>query len=253
MKWGGARSWVYFGPIGFQSSELAKVGGLLMAAFVLASRRKEKSILPTAAIAAGALVLPALLIILQNDLGTALVFVGLMPVLALCGGVPLRIVGLLILFPICRVPDNPQLAGCLGVYGSSWDYRMVWNTKPHLGGCRSGRQRNDHRRRQLCAAVCPATASGCPYCLIFQIPKRTNTGPMSVSTSCNPKQALGSGGWVGLGFRQGTQTQGRYIPEQSTDFCILRHRRGMGVYWRDPGLITLCCTNASFALAGKSD
>ena len=74
----GARSWVYFGPFGFQSSELAKVGTLLMAAFILSSRKGgiESTALPMV----GVLALPAILVILQNDLGTALVFVGLIPI-----------------------------------------------------------------------------------------------------------------------------------------------------------------------------
>jgi rod shape determining protein RodA len=32
--------------------------------------------------------------------------------------------------------------------------------------------------------------------------------------------AIGSGGWGGKGFMQGTQTQGSYVPEQSTDFVF---------------------------------
>ena len=34
------------------------------------------------------------------------------------------------------------------------------------------------------------------------------------------KTAIGSGGLFGQGFMQGSQTQGRYIPEQSTDFIF---------------------------------
>jgi len=78
----GARSWVYIGSIGFQSSELAKAGALLMSAFMLASRIKSNRISSNSAlITIGILGLPTLLIILQNDLGTALVFIGLIPIL----------------------------------------------------------------------------------------------------------------------------------------------------------------------------
>ena len=34
------------------------------------------------------------------------------------------------------------------------------------------------------------------------------------------KAAIGSGGLTGKGFMEGTQTQGRYVPEQSTDFIF---------------------------------
>ena len=34
------------------------------------------------------------------------------------------------------------------------------------------------------------------------------------------KAAIGSGGLLGKGFMEGTQTQGAYVPEQSTDFIF---------------------------------
>ena len=32
--------------------------------------------------------------------------------------------------------------------------------------------------------------------------------------------AIGSGGWTGKGFLEGTQTKGDFVPEQSTDFIF---------------------------------
>ncbi len=216
---GGARSWIYLGPVGFQSAELAKVGVLLMAALVLASRRKENSIMNAAMIAAGVLALPALLIVLQNDLGTALVFVGLTPVLALCGGIPLRIIGLLILFPI---------AGYLAIL--SWQAALGFTVLVGIIAWYGTRSRVWMAAGVVASAMTFGIATfALQYVLqphqvariaSFSNPEadeyRTNVGFHLVQS----KAALGSGGWFGLGFRQGTQTQGRYIPEQSTDFVF---------------------------------
>ncbi len=216
---GGARSWVYFGPIGFQSSELAKVGGLLMATFVLASKRKDLFTLPTALIGTGVLVLPALLIVLQNDLGTALVFLGLIPILALCSGVPLRIVGLLILCPISGYLAilNWQIAlgftalvGIIAWFGTRsrlWLSVSVLASAITIGGATFALQHvlQPHQVARIASFSNPDAEE-----------YRTNVGFHLVQS----KAALGAGGWFGLGFQQGTQTQGRYIPEQSTDFVF---------------------------------
>jgi len=88
---GGARSWIGFGPIGFQPSELAKLATALMLARYLAGINARVlsfgQILATGAIVGG----PMALIALQPDLGTAAMFVPMVAGMLLVGGVPLRI------------------------------------------------------------------------------------------------------------------------------------------------------------------
>ena len=213
----GARSWVYFGPFGFQSSELAKVGTLLMAAFILSSRKGgiESTALPMV----GVLALPAILVILQNDLGTALVFVGLIPILWLWAGIRLRVVGLLIIFPIAgylTILDWTIALGFTVVVGI-----IAWFTTRSPAWVTFG----------VLAGV--ITLGGASFALnaVFQ-PHQV----ARIESFLNPeadeyragvgfhlvqsKAALGSGGWFGEGHMKGSQTQGRYIPEQSTDFVF---------------------------------
>lgn len=213
----GARSWVYFGPFGFQSSELAKVGTLLMAAFILSSRKG--SIESTALPMVGVLALPAILIILQNDLGTALVFVGLIPILWLWAGIRLRVVGLLVIFPIAgylTILDWTIALGFTAVVGIiAWfaTRSRVWVTLGVLAGVIT-----------LGVASFALNAVFQPHQVAriesFLNPEadeyRAGVGFHLVQS----KAALGSGGWFGEGHMKGSQTQGRYIPEQSTDFVF---------------------------------
>ena len=213
----GARSWVYFGPFGFQSSELAKVGTLLMAAFILSSRKGgiESTALPMI----GVLALPAILVILQNDLGTALVFVGLIPILWLWAGIRLRVVGLLIIFPIAgylTILDWTIALGFTAVVGIiAWftTRSPAWVTLGVLAGVIT-----------LGVASFALNAVFQPHQVAriesFLNPEadeyRAGVGFHLVQS----KAALGSGGWFGEGHMKGSQTQGRYIPEQSTDFVF---------------------------------
>ena len=213
----GARSWVYFGPFGFQSSELAKVGTLLMAAFILSSRKGgiESTALPMV----GVLALPAILVILQNDLGTALVFVGLIPILWLWAGIRLRVVGLLIIFPIAgylTILDWTIALGFTAVVGI-----IAWFTTRSPAWVTFG----------VLAGVITLGVASCALNAVFQ-PHQV----ARIESFLNPeadeyragvgfhlvqsKAALGSGGWFGEGHMKGSQTQGRYIPEQSTDFVF---------------------------------
>ncbi len=81
----GARSWYNFGSFGLQPSEFAKFGtALAMASFLAAYRGQVKNVV-TWFQAAGLFLLPAVLIMLQPDAGSALVFTGLTLVLYRAG------------------------------------------------------------------------------------------------------------------------------------------------------------------------
>ncbi|MCY4159876.1 MAG: FtsW/RodA/SpoVE family cell cycle protein [Bacteroidetes bacterium] len=203
---GGARSWVYLGPFGFQSSELAKVGSLLMSAFVLTSRMKANNTSNSALIVSGILGLPALLIILQNDLGTALVFAGFIPILWLCSGVPLRIVGLIIIFPVI---------GYIAIL--SWQLALGFTAVAGLTAWFATRELKWATAAALVGAITVGTASFALQSVLqphhvarivsFSNPEadeyRAGVGFHLVQS----KAALGSGGWLGRG-------------EQSTDFVF---------------------------------
>lgn len=69
----GAQRWLGIGPFRMQPSELAKLGTVLALARYLGTRREEVRSLRTFLVALGLAALPLVLILVQPDLGTALV------------------------------------------------------------------------------------------------------------------------------------------------------------------------------------
>jgi rod shape determining protein RodA len=177
----GARSWLVL-PAGFQlqPAELAKVAVVVGLALVLVERRPGETTAahePTSGDVVLALSLAALpvgLVLLQPDLGTALVLVVVvLAVLALAGARARWLVGLL-------------AAGVL-----------VTAAAVQLGVL------DDYQVDRFAAFADPALdPRGVGY----------NTGQARI--------AVGAGGLTGAGLFEGTQTRGRFIPEQQTDFIF---------------------------------
>ncbi len=92
----GARRWFALGPIQFQPSELMKIALVLYAARYLADHPKRmrgfrQAVMPIAVVAGPA----CLLIVVEPDLGTALVVAFTITTLLLAAGLPIRYLGLL--------------------------------------------------------------------------------------------------------------------------------------------------------------
>jgi len=208
------------GPLRLQVSELAKVGTVLAVAQLLSSQRVgTMGNVRFALRAVGLIVLPAVLIIMQNDMGTALVFFGLVPIMLFWSGIPISVVLLML---------SPAIAGYLALvympaaiaFAILFTLGMWWYTHERymvaLGALFTGGV----------AAVVTFVLTNIlqPYqvdrLLSFTNPEaeqyRQGVGFHLVQS----KAAIGSGGLWGKGFMQGTQTQGSYVPEQSTDFVF---------------------------------
>jgi cell division protein FtsW len=94
----GARRWLGAGPVQFEPSELMKLSLVLYAAHVLSSgrateRRPRAMLKPLLLVTAGA----CGLVVLQPDLGTAIILVFVVVTVMVAAGVPLRTLGLLAL------------------------------------------------------------------------------------------------------------------------------------------------------------
>ena len=218
---GGATSWFELGGFKFQPSEFAKfTTALALAKYYNTLHVKRISLqdkLKTYAI----IILPFLLIILQNDLGTALVYAAFILVLyreGLSGNILIFGIIIAILFLLTLVIEKTilisilatialliyllsrrkkkELLLILGVLISctafifSVDYIFNDVLAPH------------HRKRINILLGKEFDPHGAGYNLI------------------QSKIAIGSGGFSGKGFLNGTQTRFDFVPEQSTDFIF---------------------------------
>lgn len=213
----GTRSWIFIGPFSLQSSELAKVGTMLAIAHLFGSAREQASVLGRTFLGVGLLLLPAALIILQNDTGTALVFVGAAPFILFWSGIPLSIVAIIV---------SPPIVGYLAVVHlpTAISFAVVFAFVMFLGT----------RQRSLAIAslvIAGGTAGLASFALarvlqphqVARIVSFLDPEAYRFTSGFHVIQAraaIGSGGLTGKGFMQGTQTQMAFVPEQSTDFVF---------------------------------
>lgn len=215
----GAKAWLAIGPIRLQVSELAKVGTVLAVAQLLSTHRPNTQTIRYAVISVGLIILPAILIVLQNDMGTALVFFGLVPIMLFWSGLPLATVLLMVMpaltgyFAIVSMPIAIAIAVLfpLGMYFYTRERWLAGLAAVFTTGT-------------IGVITLALTKVLKPYqvarILSFTNPEapqyRKDVGFHLVQS----KVAIGSGGLTGKGLGEGTQTQGAYIPEQSTDFAF---------------------------------
>lgn len=215
----GAKSWISLGPIRFQASEVAKFATVLALGRAFAQRRPGTSPVRFLLGALALPLLPAVLIVLQNDTGTALVFLGLLPVVLFWSGVPVVYV-LLVLSPaitgylaIVHLPSALIIAALLVIIN-------IWITRERTIGLITGIVAGTPILLISVALSFILQPYQAARLISFTNPEaaefRDNVGFHLVQS----KAAIGSGGFAGKGFMEGTQTQGDYVPEQSTDFIF---------------------------------
>jgi rod shape determining protein RodA len=100
----GARRWLFVGPISVQPSELFKLCFVLMAVWLLSSRWAQPVGKATLVMAAPLALVPAALILKQPDLGTALLLFPVLMALMIAAGLPMRILGGLVLAGVAAAP-----------------------------------------------------------------------------------------------------------------------------------------------------
>ena len=217
----GSKSWFQIGGFALQPSEFAKFGTALALAAYLGRLNADLSQLKTRLVAIGIIVLPALLILAQYDTGSAIVFtvfilvlyregmsgaimvIGLIAVILFIATIYTQqtyvLIGLLVLFGITllfirrHLINILKLAGLLLIAAAfvlSVDYVFHNVLEPH----------QTSRINVLLGMESDLKGAG-----------------YNVNQS---KIAIGSGGFFGKGFLNGTQTKYNFVPEQSTDFIF---------------------------------
>jgi rod shape determining protein RodA len=169
----GAQRW--FEVFGFQlaPSEVAKLALIAMLAAVLSEVRGDltfRDVFRTAALAA----VPALLVFLQPDLGSSIVFAAILVGMLVVAGARARYLGLLALTAVVLIVAGFQV-------GLVREYQI----------------------ERLKAFLDPASVS-----------------EDALHNREQAEIAIGSGGLMGVGYLEGSQTNLDFVPEQHTDFVF---------------------------------
>jgi rod shape determining protein RodA len=100
----GARRWLMIGPVSVQPSELFKLCFVLMAVWFLTSRWAQPIGKAVLLMSAPLAAVPAVLILKQPDLGTALLLFPVLIALLVAAGMPMRLLGGLVLAGVAATP-----------------------------------------------------------------------------------------------------------------------------------------------------
>jgi rod shape determining protein RodA len=225
----GSRSWFQIGGLKIQPAEFAKFATCLAIARFLSRRNANIQTLKDKIIVTGLLGLPAGLIILQGDVGSALVYTCFIIVMFREGLSPfyLLLAGLIIaLFILALIIDKYLLVGVLvfiSIITTWWLKAKNQAITPILIGL----------------ILCVGFVFGVDYVfnellephqqkriqVLLGVESDIQGAAYNVTQS---KIAIGSGGLWGKGFLQGTQTKFNFVPEQSTDFifCTIGEEQG---------------------------
>lgn len=217
----GAKSWFGVGDFGIQPSEFAKATTALALAKILSGIDVDMKDFKTKIAAIAIVAIPMLLVLLQNDTGSALVFLFFVFVL-FREGLSLYVLifgaGAAILFVLALL-INPYLL--IGIFFAI--ALIFWFI---------------NRSRKVSFWLCMSiffVASGIILAVeyVFDnaledhqrnrievlLGKRQDLKGVGYNVN-QSKIAIGSGGFFGKGFLQGTQTKFNFVPEQDTDFIF---------------------------------
>ena len=212
----GSMSWFNIGPLRLQPSEFTKITTVLALATYLARSDVSLKKIRDLSIAAGIVLLPVTLIMMQPDTGTAIIFFGMFfPVLFWGGASRFTLVAIV-------APVGTAVAALFGT--------TPFLTAVILFGVLIYLTQED---RIAAAAVFSLTVLiGVSVQFIYEGLKHyqqkriatfldPNADPLGAGYNIlQSKVAIGSGGFFGKGFLKGTQTQLNFIPEKWTDFIF---------------------------------
>ena len=219
----GGQSWIDFGAFKFQPSEFAKFATALALSKYISAIDIDLTLLRTRATLALMVLVPAGLILLQHDTGSALVFLAfLLPFFREGLSHYILLIGLLaiILFVSALLINKYLLMGIL--LAICLFYLFVWLSKRTL--------RNYWHTAAFFIVCCLFTLSvEFTFEHVLETHQRNRIyvllgkveDPRGVGYNVDQaKIAIGSGGLVGKGFLNGTITKANFVPEQETDFIF---------------------------------
>jgi rod shape determining protein RodA len=219
----GANSWYLIGGLSIQPSEFAKIATTMVLALNLSSIQNSMSQKRTLLKVFFIITLPMTLIILQPDPGSALVFMGLFFVL-IREGLDLRVLYFGIAFFILFI--FTLLFGSLATsLGASFLVFVVFFIQKRF----ASKTRKTSFLLSLGVFILFSYSVNFIFNSFFKQRHRDrfniilglNTDKQGIGYNINQsKIAIGSGGFSGKGFLNGTQTKGNFVPKQHTDYIF---------------------------------
>ncbi len=218
---GGAKSWYALGSFSMQPSEFAKIGTLLALSKYLSTLNVNLELNETKFKALTIIIIPIFFIMLQPDAGSAIVFASLFLVLFREGlpSVYLVLIGLAIVLFLVTLTLNAQVAM---VIVSSICILFAFLLKKNKKSIKPA-------LLSFIFALAFIQSVGYLYSEILR-PHQKNRIDLILGKIDDihgagynlhqSKIAIGSGGFLGKGFLDGTQTKFNFVPEQSTDFIF---------------------------------
>ncbi|MBI2035769.1 MAG: rod shape-determining protein RodA [Candidatus Liptonbacteria bacterium] len=169
----GSRAWLVLGPLQFQTSEFAKAGLIIILAYFFSKYHAKIASVRTILLSAVLMIIPAGLVILEPDLGSAIILASIWLGFLLISGLKIKHLALFIL-----------IAAFFGF--------LAWNN--FLA---------DYQKNRIMGLFNP------------------ELDPLGVNFSViQSKIAIGSAGFFGKGYGQGTQVQLGFLPESYSDFIF---------------------------------
>jgi len=220
----GAKAWIALGPLNIQPAEFSKIATLLALAAFLDEKGNDLDDLKTIVKFLAIGLFPVALIMLQPDLGSSLVFFGMMLALLFWRGI--STFGLFVVL----APPLVMVASLFGAWYIAGAFlvvaiflfvfkRNIFVTTALLGVNFASaffvkylfNILSPHQKKRILSFVDP------------------NADPLGAGYNAIQAQiAIGSGGFYGKGFMSGSQTQLQFIPEQWSDFifCVIGEEFG---------------------------
>lgn len=203
----GARRWMDFGPFSLQPSEFAKIGALVFIAAMLSRLPigSFRATWPTVMRVLGAAGVPFVLIFIQPDLGSSLIYLPLSFALLYVAGLTSR-------FFLVAGVVSLLMVGVVALDLSEYSRRVVEYSQRNpedrnpAGAVRGQHQEHawffllkDYQRERIMSFVAPSVID-----------------PKGLGVTWNVRQAViavGRGGMTGQGVGNGTQARFGYLPE----------------------------------------
>ena len=247
-KINGSRSWLGIGPFGIQPAEFSKIVFIFFLGWYFNTSENEKP-LKRFLVSLGILFLQVISVMLQPDLGTALVFFPIYLFMSFAAGIEYRYIGIVLGIGLLTI---------IFTMLPLWQMHIVKATVPAIKFLTEKRlrtiiiialiaiivigilgyflfNRNPFFRKffywvtYVCAILMIAMVISpvvvkklknyqAKRIVIFIDPE---TDPLDAGWNIlRAKTAIGIGGPIGLGFMKGEQSHKKFIPEQGTDFIF---------------------------------